>query len=213
VLRGERGRFQLFGDTVNTAARIESTGESGRIHLSQECADLLVASGKSHWVEKRSDLVHAKGKGELQTYWLTRTTTSPLSDFNGSVIKKGLSCDVGVSLRQFKAREFLNEREHRLIQWNIQRFTALLEAIAAYRGNRQKADDRSSATLATDSCSVGSSILPFEEVKEVIEISTDITFSSTSRPMKGRVDPLALNQLEEYITIIAGMYDNHAFHK
>jgi class 3 adenylate cyclase len=53
VLRGERGRFQLFGDTVNTAARIESSGKPGRIHLSQDCADFLVASGKSHWVSRQ----------------------------------------------------------------------------------------------------------------------------------------------------------------
>lgn len=63
VLRGERGRFQLFGDTVNTAARIESAGKAGRVHLSQECADELTASGKGHWLEKRPDAIVAKGKG------------------------------------------------------------------------------------------------------------------------------------------------------
>jgi class 3 adenylate cyclase len=36
VLRGERSRFQLFGDTMHTASRIESTGQRGRIHISHE---------------------------------------------------------------------------------------------------------------------------------------------------------------------------------
>jgi class 3 adenylate cyclase len=47
VLRGERARFQLFGDTVNTTARVETTGEKGRIHISQDTADLIIAAGKS----------------------------------------------------------------------------------------------------------------------------------------------------------------------
>lgn len=70
VLRGDKSRFQLFGDSVNTAARIENTGERDRIHLSQETADILVSSGKSHWVVEREDKVVVRGKGEMQTYWL-----------------------------------------------------------------------------------------------------------------------------------------------
>lgn len=70
VLRGDRARFQLFGDTVNTAARMESTGERGRIQLSQSSTDLIVLAGKERWVKARADQVTAKGKGLMQTYWL-----------------------------------------------------------------------------------------------------------------------------------------------
>ena len=70
VLRGERARFQLFGDTVNIAARMESTGERDRIQVSQATRDKLVEAGKTHWFVKRDDLVKIKGKGELQTYFL-----------------------------------------------------------------------------------------------------------------------------------------------
>lgn len=70
VLRGEKARFQLFGDTVNTAARMESTGQVGRIQASAETAELLIASGKQSWVRPREEKVEAKGKGLLSTYWV-----------------------------------------------------------------------------------------------------------------------------------------------
>jgi class 3 adenylate cyclase len=70
VLRGDRGRFQLFGDSVNTAARMESTGMPGKIQCSQATADLLLLAGKSDWIKAREGLVQAKGKGEMQTYWI-----------------------------------------------------------------------------------------------------------------------------------------------
>ena len=71
VLRGEKARFQLFGDTVNTAARMESTSKPGLIQVSQATAHYLIAKGKQHWLQPRSDLVNAKGKGVLQTYYVT----------------------------------------------------------------------------------------------------------------------------------------------
>jgi Adenylate and Guanylate cyclase catalytic domain len=70
VLQGEKSRFQLFGDTVNTASRMESTGEINRIHVSASTAKLLKEAGKAYWVKAREELVHAKGKGNIQTYWV-----------------------------------------------------------------------------------------------------------------------------------------------
>lgn len=70
VLRGEKSRFQLFGDTVNTASRMESTGMINKIQISSQTMELLVASGQKDWIQSRETTVTAKGKGELHTYWL-----------------------------------------------------------------------------------------------------------------------------------------------
>ena len=56
---------------MNTASRIETGGRADRIHVSTETANQLKELGKSKWITKREDMIIAKGKGELQTYWLS----------------------------------------------------------------------------------------------------------------------------------------------
>lgn len=49
---------------------MESTGVKFRIQVSPATADALVAGGKGNWLKERDDKVLAKGKGEMQTYFV-----------------------------------------------------------------------------------------------------------------------------------------------
>ncbi|MBK8912911.1 MAG: adenylate/guanylate cyclase domain-containing protein [Chlorobi bacterium] len=67
--------YDIYGDAVNTASRMESHGEAGKIHVSEEFAVALSSAMNTGelpiTLEERGEL-NIKGKGTLRTYFLNQ---------------------------------------------------------------------------------------------------------------------------------------------
>ncbi|KAH3804795.1 hypothetical protein DPMN_133085 [Dreissena polymorpha] len=93
-------RYCLFGDTVNTASRMESTGSAYRIHISEAVRVTLDELGGYHFRYRGE--VELKGKGMAKTYWLVgkdgfdKELPTPPPVTNGD--------NHGISLEDFKLK-------------------------------------------------------------------------------------------------------------
>ncbi|MGK3745457.1 MAG: hypothetical protein ACI8RD_004319, partial [Bacillariaceae sp.] len=193
VLRGQKSRFQLFGDTVNTAARMESTGKVGKIQVSQATANLLKKARKSHWLQPREEMVEAKGKGMLLTYWVETITRQGASS--------STLTDTTSSLPRIKSSQ-----TERLINWNIDVLENLLKKIIARRIAQERNPTGVNWNRSHDA-------IVLNEVKEVIKLPEyDSEFNDAENPDSIVLEPQVLFQLREFVTTIALTYHDNPFH-
>jgi class 3 adenylate cyclase len=236
VLRGDRARFQLFGDTMNTTARVETSGMANKIHISHETAELLQMSGKGHWATPREEKVVAKGKGEMQTYFLGLKGTSAMSTSSGGSSDTG-SCrgslvdDETKSSNKFVSQErkstdqdraseeqvamaVSGEKQRRLIDWNAEVLTPLLREMVALR-EASGIEATPEAELKTlESAKLRSENSVIEEVQEIVTLP--VFNADNAKKMK---DPELVDlgdeviaQLTEYVTVVSAMYRSNPFH-
>ena len=69
VIGKKKFSYDIFGDTVNIAARVESAGEAGRINVSAYTYNLI----KEEFACTYRGKINAKGKGELDMYFVENT--------------------------------------------------------------------------------------------------------------------------------------------
>jgi len=203
VLRGDRARFQLFGDTVNTAARMESTGIKSKIHISQETADLLISHGKDDWITKREEKVVAKGKGEMQTYWLNIADSSDRMSGSATDVSETMdTCsedDVG------RVNTLMTQKTTSLIKWNVEMLSRILKAIIAGRPVEKGMVQIPEKVNFNENC-------PLDEVVEVFSIPTKDNCDRHCIRETCSLPPLVKEQLVAFVGDIAALYRDNPFH-
>lgn len=146
----------------------------------------------------------AKGKGEMQTYWLegkSQTATFPASEHTVETVD-GRQSDY----------EFLEGKTKRLVDWNVEMLIRILKQIVARRrpsgtpsrvSRRIKVDD----VLKTYEC-------PLEEVQEVISLPK---YDDSATENHATVDVVVLpapvvKQLNDFVSAISRLYRENPFH-
>jgi len=73
VIGGEKFAYDVWGDTVNTASRLESSGVAGRINISAATYEQV----KGLFVCEHRGKILAKNKGEIDMYFVNSVNSEP----------------------------------------------------------------------------------------------------------------------------------------
>jgi Adenylate and Guanylate cyclase catalytic domain len=203
---------------------MESTGGRNQIHCSQETAALIGAAGKS-WTFAREDKVHAKGKGQLQTYWIEfgsrnsfRTGSSTISSSDGY----SMGSDDGISIydcpgildtgEASERKVQQTDKLRRLVEWNTDVFCRLLKQVV----KRNIATQRSQKKMVSQKSfkdpvgqQMGTAVV--DEVVDVIQLPKVVEHVSLQGD-EVVLDATLVRQVHSYVKSIASMYRDNAFH-
>lgn len=201
---------------MNTASRMETTCLRGRIQVSQETADLITAANKGHWLVKREDIVEAKGKGRMQTYWLemkrsrSSNDTGSTKDMSESGSDRDESCSNTSDWSECHLDSLVSDRNTRLVNWTVEVLRKLLKQVVARR------EAKGATTLIPHSLKYkqrkGRTVL--DEMAEVISLPG---FDAKAARKQKDASLIYLGedvemQLHAYVTNIAYMYRDNPFH-
>ena len=194
---------RLFGDTVNTAARMESTGCMDKIHISNKTAMLLEQHGRKSWVSPRNDSVNVKGKGFLSTYWLNITPRRA-----NSIRSAGSHSDS--PMPNMDTKESPIQQKERLVDWMTDLFLKHIVKIVG----RQDAEKVGKARPSDLVYRVPPNSTSLDEVAEVIKLPQFDRKATARAAKRGKVTvpPVVVYQLRDVISRIANMYLDNPFH-
>jgi hypothetical protein len=191
---------------------MESTGTANKIQVSQATADLLKQAKKLHWLKPREEMVEAKGKGFMITYWVEPKKIAASKSV--ATVSRSNSLDMSspmdLSPSSPPPRRISNQTE-RLVNWNIDVLERLLRKIVSRRVALGRELTRSSEV----NWNRPREAMVLKEVKEVIKLPEyDSKYVVNNEdPSWIILEPCVRFQLRGFVTAIASTYlDENPFH-
>jgi len=240
VLRGERSRFQLFGETMNTCGRMETTAVRGKIQVSGATAEQLKKHNKYSWISAREDKIPVEGKGEIQTYWLETKEESRRKSNNKKLKAKSINKNVNSNIETVIADRTENgsvgteldelddlddydsdsdghnkmTKKERLVEWNVEILSFLLKQILAARTGEESSSKDVSSTEAELRMGKNAATTVLDEFKEIITLPI---VDSQKLQQRKDLQSIVLSQqlivqIRNFVTCVANMYRPNAFH-
>jgi hypothetical protein len=197
--------------------------------VSLDTADIIAASGKAHWLEERQDVVVAKGKGALKTFWLkinkgntyaTSVTDSGPSS-GGSVSAAEMEAeDASGNVSDMNVKEIFvapqspSEKYARLIDWNTEILFRILKQVVARRDASNNMPTPEAKLLQLERETLRSSRIVLEEQVDVIMLpkyEPEVT-ARQADPEKVAISDQVHDLLREYMVDVASSYRENPFH-
>jgi hypothetical protein len=159
-----------------------------RIQVSQATAELLKEAGKGSWITPRTDAVHAKGKGVLNTYWLV-PPASGAESVSPPVVAPPSNAFV---------------KQTRLIKWMVDLFLDHINKIYASRNYKLP---RTPVMYNPKQNSI-----TLDEIVEVICLPKFDAKAGQGSQGQTKISLGAIDQLCDYVSNIASLYCKNPFH-
>lgn len=223
ILRGDRARFQLFGDTMAALVAVEAAGKPNRILVSQATANCIAASGKEKWLTDRAETEILKVRKHLsnaifeggrdlrilvyfkQGYWIHPAT---LRGERSRRVRGSMDEPSSNSVGFSDPSDTVSDQTtlQRLIDWNVDLLSTSMKEILSQSTESQPVLDSAADMAPLRQC--GSSYL--DEVMEIIMLPD---FDGAKVVSNTAVLPKTVQeQLRDYVTCIASMYRSNDFH-
>lgn len=143
-----------------------------------------------------------RGKGVLNTYFLKLTSGSKRSAMSTTESGASAETEFGTSS---------NDKNKRLVDWNVEVLSGLLKKIVARRRStgKEPGDLRASTMRACEN-----SIMVLEEVQEIIALPPfdGSTIITQVDPDSIQLEKEVINELSILVTKVAAMYRQNPFH-